>query len=252
MTSAAERYERMIEDARADPGVVGVVLSGSRGKGFGTEASDYDVCVVVRDDAPPACRARYEEADGDGIDAGVMALGDFTTYAAWGSPFEWDRYGFAHAAVPVDKTGQLRQLVDEKGRIPEEEREPFIRTWLDAYINGVYRSLKCVRNGNRRGARLEAADALGYALTVIFAIEGRHRPYFGYLEREPRVYPLQTFPLDPDELLAMIDAVLDEADVPTQQRLLAIVDDLCRPAGFGDVFDGWGADYQWMQTFRRA
>jgi hypothetical protein len=26
---------------------------------------------------------------------------------------------------------------------------------------------------------------------------------------------------------------------------------LLRPVGFGDVLDGWGADYSWMQCFTR-
>jgi hypothetical protein len=35
----------------------------------------------------------------------------------------------------------------------------------------------------------------------------------------------------------------------TQQELLAMVDALLRPAGFGDVFDEWGEKYPWMQSF---
>jgi hypothetical protein len=29
-----------------------------------------------------------------------------------------------------------------------------------------------------------------------------------------------------------------------------MVDALVRPAGFGDVFDDWGAKYPWMRSFR--
>ena len=123
-------------------------------------------------------------------------------------------------------------------------------TALDAYINSLYRSLKCLRNGNGLGARLEAADAIGHALTVIFALEGRHRPYYGYLARELEARPLATFPLPADELLAMLSTILESADAGTQQRLLGIIDALGRQAGCGDVFDEWEADYVWMQQYR--
>ncbi len=42
--------EPLLEETRRDENVVGVVLFGSRGKGaFVTEASDWDVFVVVRE-----------------------------------------------------------------------------------------------------------------------------------------------------------------------------------------------------------
>ncbi len=180
----------------------------------------------------------------------MTSLAEFEAYAAWGSPFAWDRDSFAHAAVPVDKTGRLRRLVDEKASVPEEHRRPLVRKALDAYINSVYRSLKCLRNGNRLGARLEAADSIGHALTVIFALEGRLRPYYGYLERELRAYPLRAFPLSPGELLAVVGAILEDSDPAPQQRLLAVVEADCRRAGHGDMIDEWGADYEWMTRFR--
>ena len=48
-TAADERYQRLLDDARREPEVIGVVLSGARGKGFGTPHSDYHVWVVVQE-----------------------------------------------------------------------------------------------------------------------------------------------------------------------------------------------------------
>lgn len=75
-------------------------------------------------------------------------------------------------AVLVDKTGRVRCLVADEGRTPEEQRRTYVRGALDAYINGVYRSLKRLGNGNRLGSRLEAADSIGYELTVISRSRG--------------------------------------------------------------------------------
>ena len=41
-----------------DPQIVGLILTGSRGKGFGSEASDFDVLLVVRPESVENYRAR--------------------------------------------------------------------------------------------------------------------------------------------------------------------------------------------------
>ncbi len=199
MTTLDERFQRLMEAAREDPEVVGAALIGSRGKGFPSEVSDYDVMVMVRDETPGERRRWYEGQSGEGIECWTFSTGEFARQAtSWGREFAWEiawheRYAYADAAVLVDKTGELRRLIAWKGVVPEDLRVPLLRESLDGYVNSLYRSLKCLRNGNRLGARLEAADEIGYALTFIFVLEGRHRPYYGYLERELRARPLGRF-----------------------------------------------------------
>lgn len=257
MATAQEQFEMLLREAREDPQIVGLVLTGSRGKGFGSESSDFDVLLVVRPEALEAYRSRFTESESwPGFDWWVTSLEELKPVAAtWSDPLAWEifcneRYGFADVSVLIDKTRRVQEVVEAKGVIPDERRLPVVVTALDAYINSLYRSLKCLRNGNDLGARLEAADAIGHGLTVIFALEGRHRPYYGYLARELEARPLVTFPLPADELLATIDTILATADPATQQRLLAIIDALCRQAGCGEVIDAWGADYVWMQRYR--
>jgi predicted nucleotidyltransferase len=257
MSAADEKFQFLLKEARDDPQIIGLVLTGSRGKGFGGEASDFDVLLVVRPEALDSYRARfYEHETWADFDWWVTSLPELEPIAAtWGDPMAWEilcneRYSFADVSVLVDKTGKVQTLVDQKGVIPEEQRPLIVYTALGAYTNSLYRSLKCLANGNELGARLEAADAIGHALTVIFALEGRHRPYHGYLARELEARPLAAFPLPADELLATIDAILASADAPTQQRLLAIIDSLGRQAGCDEVFDEWGDRYAWMQQYR--
>ena len=40
-------FKRIVEEARADPNILSLFLSGSRGKGFETEHSDYDIVMVI-------------------------------------------------------------------------------------------------------------------------------------------------------------------------------------------------------------
>src|SRR5215212_8702889 len=257
MDTRQDQFQRLLREARDDPQIIGLVLTGSRGKGFGSEASDFDVLLVVHPEALQTYRTKfYDDESWRGFDWWVTSLPELQPVAAaWGEPLAWEilcneRYSFANVSVLLDKTGQVQRLVDEKGGIPEERRFPIVFTALGAYTNSLYRSLKCLSNGNGLGARLEAADAIGHALTVIFALEGRHRPYYGYLARELQARPLVAFPLAADELLATIDIILATADPATQQRLLAIIDALGHQAGCGEVFDEWGAKYAWMQRYR--
>jgi hypothetical protein len=256
-TTPDEQFQRLVREARDDPAIVGLVMTGSRGKGFGTAASDYDLLLIVRPESLPAYRTRFYDAEEwPGFDWWISSLSELEPVAAdWGEPLAWEilcneRYSFADVSVVIDKTGEVQRLVDEKGFIPPDRRQPVVCTALGAYTNSLYRSLKCLEKGNQLGARLEAGDAIAHALTVIFALKGRHRPYYGYLARELAARPLQHFPIAATELLAMIETILDSADAATQQRLLAAIDPLGRQAGCADAFDEWEERYAWMQSYR--
>jgi hypothetical protein len=241
-------YEDILEDARTNPAILGLILSGSRGKGFENAYSDYDLIMIAAGDAVATFRAKY--AGARDIDLTVCSLAQFRDYAQWGSAEAWDRYTFAHVKVLVDKTGTLAGLAAEKGRIPPDKLAGAIDTAIDAYVNGVYRAVKCIRNGNALGARLEAANAMLDLLTLVFALNGRHRPFLGYLEKELSLYPLDELPWSVDAFAGAIARVLDSADLETQQMLLADTEKFCRARGHGHMFDSWSGKDRWTMTWR--
>lgn len=246
--NADRAFQALLARLQNDADVLGAFLSGSRGKGFASEHSDYDVVIVVRDGTPTQCEARYPFRYAAGIDCVLLDLTGFRGHAAYGSPEAWGRYDFTHVELLFDHTGDLPQLIEAKGRIPEEHQRELLRGSLDAYVNGVYRSFKCLRNKNVLGAKLEAAVSISALLTFLFALEGRHAPFPGYLERELTRYPLGQLPLQNDELLLLVERALS-AELGAQQKLLNLVDTLARDAGLSDVLTNWGDDYGWMQSF---
>lgn len=165
----SDRFNELLIIARADPNILAFLLLGSRGKGLSTEHSDYDCTLIVKDEAVNAYRAQSEELNREGFDLSVTTLTEFAEYAAWGSATAWDRYNFAHTKALVDKLGIVQKMIDEKGAVPASERGPFIRRSLDHYINQVYRSLKCHRDGDMVASRLEAAEGINPLLDAIFA-----------------------------------------------------------------------------------
>jgi hypothetical protein len=247
----SDHFRQLLAEARADSQLLGLYVSGSRGKGFEDQSSDYDVGVIMADEATEADHARYMGFNSATLELWTSTLSQFRDEAPWDWPMMGERYSFAHVTAQIDKcAGEIQRLIDEKGSIPADRRVEWVRGCLGGYINSLYRSLKCMRKHNMRGAQLEAHDSIGFLLDVLFGYEGRQRPYYGYLERELRTYPLASLPISGDELLAKIDAIAASADRATQQELLAMVDALLRPAGFGDVIDDWEDKYEWMRSYK--
>lgn len=121
--TADEPFRQLLEEAHADPAVLGLVLGGSRGKGFETAGSDYDLYLILRDDAAGR-RDHYAAHYPPPIGINPYTLGQFSAHAEWDSSTEWDRYGLARAPVLLDKNGRIGPLVAAKGRVTDDRRLP--------------------------------------------------------------------------------------------------------------------------------
>ncbi len=251
MDTPSEVYEKIYEEAKTDPNIIGFFLGGSRGKGFQTKYSDYDTYIIVKDNVVSEYKERYPFRKYNGVDLIVFSFPEFKNYAHWGSAEAFDRYSFSHLTALIDKNGKIQELINEKGKIPENHLSKFIAGSLDAYINYLYRSLKCIRNGNIEAARLEAAFSIPAFLNVIFAIHhGRLRPYYKYLKWELKSLPLTKFPIPAEEIVTNLMEILDTADYRVQQRFLRTTEEALRKEGFGHVFESWGDNFPWMKSFK--
>lgn len=244
-------YERILKEAQENENIVGFILVGSRGKGFENEHSDFDAVMVVKDTEANFLRNKYEKTTLENVDLTVHSLSDFKKFAGWESPESWDRYNYAHVKILIDRTnGELEKIVCEKGHIPQNKLDKFIDWWIDGYINGVYRSVKCIRNKNLFGAHLEAANSMLDLLTLVFAMNGRHRPFLGYVEKELKTYPLKNLPWTSGEFVTKIKKVLETADLKTQQELLSGIEKISREMNHGHMFDGWKGKDKWTMNFK--
>jgi hypothetical protein len=228
-------FDELLEVARAREDVLGVYVFGSRGREYMVdERSDWDVCVVLADrEARDEFAREFPFVHGARVEIVAVTLDELRA-----NPSEHGRYAAAHAQVVLDKTGgELPRVVAEQESLPSGSRDAVVRDALDGYINQTYRSL-------RYGTRLDAVEAIPYALRTIFALENRVRPYNKYLEWELHHHPLEDW--DPDELLSLLDRVLT-GEPEAQRELFNRVEPLARRAGFGDVVDGWEPDLDWLR-----
>ena len=113
-------------------------------------------------------------------------------------------------------TGETTALIDALRRIPEEERDSTVAGCYDGYLNGLYRSLKQWRRGNTLGGRLEAAQAADALLHLLFALEGRWRPYSSRLHLH--LHELAPLGWQPDELREVLLDLITTGAPGRQQR----------------------------------
>ncbi len=247
-----DAYRRLVRHATAHPDVVGLVLTGSRAAGaFVRPDSDWDVRLVVGDDAPPDVVAALAVGRGARVEVAVHPLRVFTALAEPRGESAWDRYSFTHARVVVDKLdGRIRQLVADKGVLPAAAAAAIAPAALDAYVNAWYRSLKNARAGLVLEARLDAVEGLPPLLTAVFAIHGRVRPFNRCLGWELRGFPLPDPELAPDRFLPRLEAVVADAALDAQAALFRDVEAVARRHGLGHVLDAWEPDLARLRSGR--
>jgi hypothetical protein len=235
----AAPYHALLKIARADPNILGVILSGSRGAGRATARSDHDVKVVVRDAVARKYRRRFTPPV-PGLDLRVQGVTEFELGADRGPQTEGYGPSFAHIRVPIDKTGRVAKVAREKARVPRDRVRDYTAAQLDGYLNELLRSLKNFRDGNSFAGHLDATRSLPYLFETMFGSEGRWAPYAKYLEWELREFPLRFPPLPTNRLLRLVGRILKHGDVRSQRALFLAVERSLRPRGYGRVFDSWG------------
>lgn len=246
-------FKKIVEEAKKDSNVLGLYLNGSRGKGKETKYSDYDIEIVVKDIIKEKYVKKYQEKQKSlkGISFCVYSISEFKTHADIGTEFEWDRPSFTYVKAIIDKNGEIQKLINKKGKIPNEHLKKYVSGFLDGYINYVYRSLKCFRDNNFIGARLEAARSLNYFLIIIFGIEGRLTPYYKYLEWELKEHHLKKFKMNSKEIINSIMKILESGDIKTQKKLFIEVEKVFRRERYSNVFDNWEKDQiEFIKTFK--
>lgn len=242
--------DNLIKIAQSDPDIIGLFSTGSCGKGLITDESDFDATMIVKDEVLGNYREKYKGFGGILCDLTVKAMAGLREAAIWGGPMAWDRYNYTHLRAEVDKTGEIQKLIDEKGIVPEENRKDFISASLDGFINQVFRSVKCFRDGNEIASQLEAADGLPSLLNAIFGLEGRIKPFYKYLDWELTNFPLKKLPWSKEEFINILLNIARTGDLKVQQEVLRKIEKVFRAEGFNEVFDSWEEMLPWMENYR--
>lgn len=236
MTESPE-LRALLERVHDDTLVAGLVLTGSVARsGMATPRSDVDVYVVLTGPEPVWHNTRSAT-----IDVAVCTLARLRRVPGPSDVGWLDRYSFTHSRILLDRTqGELPELVGAWATLSGGESLVVLETYLDGYLNYVYRSLKSHRDARALEARLDAVESLAWGLPLLFAFERRVRPYNRYLPWELANHPLDRPEWRSSELLPRIQAILDTGDAAAQRWMVASIERAAREVGLGGIVDGWG------------
>jgi len=221
-----------------DGNVCGLIMTGSRARGVATEHSDVDVYVVVREQRDWVT-SRTKEIDLPVVTIDVLENIP-TDPTQW-----WDRYSFVDAQVLLDRTGgALTPLVDAWATLSRDEVDSCLDTYLDGYINFLYRSLKAERDAQHFEQRLDAVESVSWMLWVVFALFGRVRPYNKYLRHELSRRSLNRPGWRDLDLPQHLERILDCGDCAAQRGVYRLIEKSARDLGHGHTIDAWGAELE--------
>ncbi|XVU30300.1 nucleotidyltransferase domain-containing protein [Actinoplanes sp. CA-054009] len=213
----------LMDEVRDDPGVAGLVLTGSHARGMATARSDVDAYVITG--GPAGWRPSSETPRLDLAVLSVEELADVSDRRR--------RYSYRGARVLLDRLdGRIAELVRRQGSLSGPEAEVMAREQLGGYVGFVRRAAKNRRDGRAEVARLEELEAAGWFLGALFALFGRVRPYHRYLRWELDHHPLP----DPWTAEFVISRVLERPSL-----LFGPLEVVARQRGFGDLFDRAGS-----------
>lgn len=233
-------YDDLVEIARQDDAIVGLVLTGSRGRGFAvTDESDWDVRLIVRDDVREEYRARLATPHGSTVEVVVLSQREFEDVGMRHSDTAWDRYSYVGATIAVDDSdGTISRMVERKAALDPVEATELAREALDDYVNAYFRAAKNAGSGLVAEALLDAAESVSLLLDFLFAVHERVRPFNRFLRWELERRPLPGNAWTATTLLAGLHA-LTAGELSEQQRMFRDVERLARAHGLGDALDAW-------------
>ncbi len=242
---AEDQYAELLDRARADPAVVGVVVFGSRAAGpFAQDISDVDCFVVVDGSADDV--SGWQTAHGSPVEAWAMTLDQFRAHAEPGSSTAWNRPALIRARVDLDKLdGEIGRIVDRKRRLDADEASTLIDDALDGAINSMYRALRNLESGRSLGGRMDALESLEPMLTAVFALEGRVRPFNKWLVFELAEEPLHTPAFG--NLVERLEAFVAGPSAERVRDAFRMIEGAARGQGHGAIVDSWEPDLAWLR-----
>jgi hypothetical protein len=193
MSEIFEATARRLEEWKANPDILGVLLVGSKSRGHNDGLSDDDLEVLFTDEAyqkfTPLEVSERLMAD-DALprliyDTQYLPLSDLARKAH--SPFDLDRWPYERAVVLFDRDGHsVADAVKAVGVMSADFRQKrLLHATIDAWIVPG-RAAKTIQRGNLAAARLITARGAKALCRLVFALEGRWVPLDHWLENELR------------------------------------------------------------------
>ncbi len=239
----------LLDEVRADPESLGLLLHGSRATGRHRQDSDYDLIRVLTDDAYATRKAQNAllKRSPPGQTPETDTLHQSLSRLRWIAEHpDWYTATYASALVVFDRTGEVGELRETIVRAAGEAARAQIAAAYDDYLNSFVRSIKAARHGDDLGRRLHAAESIRGLIRTLYGLEGRWPPYHDMLAKSlADIEAAQDWPRSylGDALLRLTR----DGDPTFQQELEARVESLMGGRG---IHHEWGNDLEPLKAFR--
>ena len=175
------------------PGVLGVLLVGSKSRDYADALSDDDLEVLLTDAAfaplaPAACSELLLAGEGDArriiYDAELTSLADLQHKRH--SHLDLDHWPYEKARILFDRDGRTAQAVAAAGRMDSTYRSLRLQhATIDAWI-APHRARKTLKRGFQASSSMLVARGARALARLLFALEWRWVPMDHWLEPELR------------------------------------------------------------------
>jgi hypothetical protein len=242
--------EARLADWKSRADVCGVLLVGSKSRGYGDSLSDDDLEVILDDEAyarlsPPECSDYLilEEGETRSIvyDAQYVSLGALERKAT--STLDLDHWPYESTHVLFDRDGRVAPAAAAAARMEEGfRRARLLHGTIDAGV-AVKRAAKTRGRGMEGASRLLVARGARALTRLLFALEWRWAPLDHWLEPELKtlkegeaaarglIEALRTGEPEPlGEALNMLEDRLYEQGVPRPEGRLELFFHLIHPS----------------------
>jgi len=232
-----------LEEWKADPNVLGVLLVGSKSHEHGDELSDDDLEILLTDEA----YARIAPKDvldllfeGEAPNKKLIYDGEYLSLSAVekrvDSPHDLDRWPYQSTRILFDRDGRTSAAVKAVSEMSAEFRRlRLIHATIDAGVAGR-RGQKTLKRGFEGAGRLVIARGAKALSRIVFALEWRWVPLDHWLEAELKTLedPAQIGPLIIEAVVETRPELLLEGLKRLEDRLFE--EGVPRPAGRADLF----------------
>ncbi len=239
----------LVEEVRADPESLGLLLHGSRATGRHREDSDYDLIRVLTDEAYATRKAEGTllERSPPGQTPRTDTLHQSPARLRWIADHpDWYTATYTSALVVFDRTGEVGDLRERIVRAAGETARAQIAAAYDDYLNSFVRSIKAARRGDDLGRRLHAAESARGLIKSLYGLEGKWPPYHDMLaDSLADIETAQDWPRGylRDALLRLTR----DGDPTFQQELEARVENLMDARG---IHHEWGNDLEPLKALQ--
>ena len=215
-----QRARELIKPYLARDGVIGIYVLGSSTRPFRDELSDYDIEVIVTDDAYKA--TPDEEKHVFEIDDGPPRRVDHEFYLRPWSEFaqlasstqDLFHYPYQHAIVLHDPTGEMTEVIRKLAELPEDVRRMRMRVHFLELLFSLGRARKTSERSGGLNVQLLYGEALVALTKLLFLVMGSW-PATRHWSR--------------DELILLgidaefIDRISDAFSSPTNDKMTSLV-----------------------------